>query len=384
MTIPTRVALAHDYLTQRGGAERVVLALVRAFPDAPLHTSLYEPSATFPEFADVDVRTLPINSFAPLRRRHRLALPLLAPSFSRLSIDADVVLCSSSGWAHGARTEGRKIVYCYSPARWLYQTDRYLGDAGPVARMGLATLRRPLERWDRRAASSADRYIVISSWVAQEVRRVYGLEAEVIAPPVTIEISGPQQPLARIEPGYVLCVSRLLPYKNVDAVVTAFERLQGERLVIVGDGPDEARLRSLAGKNVDFAGSVDDAQLRWFYANASALVTASYEDFGLTPLEAAAFGRPTAALRFGGFLNTIREGETGILFDQPEPRQIACAVKRLLAEQWNATLLREHAGEFSEERFSSRLHQIVEEELAVAGALQPAMRLGRQHRRART
>ena len=127
------VVLVHDYLTQRGGAERVVLSMTRAFPHAPLYTSLYDPRATFPEFGEIDVRTLPINRLPPLRRHHRAALPLLAPSFSSLRISADVVICSSSGWAHGARVEGRKIVYCHTPARWLYQSDRYLrGRSQPV------------------------------------------------------------------------------------------------------------------------------------------------------------------------------------------------------------------------------------------------------------
>ena len=148
-----QVALVHDYLTQRGGAERVVLSLTRAFPGAPVYTSLYDPGGTFPEFADLDVRTLPINRLAPLRRHHRAALPLLAPSFSRLRISADVVICSSSGWAHGTQVEGKKIVYCHTPARWLYQPDRYLRGRGRPLQAAASVLRSTLERWDKRAAS---------------------------------------------------------------------------------------------------------------------------------------------------------------------------------------------------------------------------------------
>src|SRR5919204_3142757 len=175
-----RIALAHDYLTQRGGAERVVLSLVRAFPHAPLYTSLYDPLGTFPEFARVDVRTSPLNVLAPLRQRHRLALPLLAPAFSRLRIAAEVAICSSSGWAHGARVDGRKVVYCHAPARWLYQTGRYLGDAGLLPRAAIAALRVPLERWDRKAAAATSRYLTNSTWIAYEIRRIYGIEAEVL------------------------------------------------------------------------------------------------------------------------------------------------------------------------------------------------------------
>jgi glycosyltransferase involved in cell wall biosynthesis len=367
MAADRQIALVHDYLSQRGGAERVVLALTRTFPGAPLYTSFYEPATTFPEFAAVNVEALPINHLAPLRRRHRLALPLLAPSFSRLRIDADVVICSSSGWAHGARVSGRKVVYCHTPARWLYQNERYLGATGTVARMARATLHRPLERWDRKAAAAADRYLANSRWIAGQIKRIYGIEAELVHPPVSIDLAGERRPVDGVEPGYVLCVSRLLPYKNVEAVVTAAGLLPDERLVVVGDGPERARLQSVAPANVILTGTVGDAELRWLYENACCLVAASYEDFGLTPVEAAAFGRPTAALRYGGFLDTIRAGETGVLFDRPEPGAIAAALTELIALTWNGDELRRHADSFSEVRFACRMQEIAAEELRAGG-----------------
>jgi glycosyltransferase involved in cell wall biosynthesis len=198
------------------------------------------------------------------------------------------------------------------------------------------------------------------------VKRIYGIEADVLHPPLTIDAGGPRQQLNDVEPGYVLSVSRLLPYKNVDAVVAAFDRLTQERLVIVGEGPERARLQGIAGRNVRFVGSTGDAELRWLYANALCLVTASYEDFGLTPLEAAAFGKPTAALRFGGFLDTIRDGETGVFFERPEPAEIATALTRVLGNQWDGAGVRRHADSFSEQRFIERVRQVVREELAVA------------------
>ena len=160
-----RVALVHDYLTQRGGAERVVLALAAAFPGAPLYTSLYDPAGTFPSFSDLDVRTLPLDRVAPLRAHHRLALPVLAPAFSRLHVDAEVAICSSSGWAHGARVSGRKVVYCHTPARWLYQSDRYLAGRSRAPPRPCRMLAPPLRRWDHRAAASAHRYLVNSNAV---------------------------------------------------------------------------------------------------------------------------------------------------------------------------------------------------------------------------
>ncbi len=180
------VALVHDYLTQKGGAERVVSVLMEAFSEAPLYTSLYEAKRTFPDFINKDIRPFSLNRFGTLRRHHRLAFPLLAPAFSGHSVKADVTLCSSSGWAHGVNTSGRKVVYCYAPARWLYQAERYLGepaneivDAEPTcwkqtlrlrgAQLALRTLGDPLRRWDQRAAASADRYLTSSRVMATAI-----------------------------------------------------------------------------------------------------------------------------------------------------------------------------------------------------------------------
>ena len=204
MTPGWSLALVHDYLTQRGGAERVVLALADAYPDAPVLTSLYDPAGTFPDFAGHDVRTLPLDRIPGLRAHHRLALPLLAPAFSRLQVDAEVAVCSSSGWAHGARVTGRKLVYCHTPARWLYQRDRYLSGARPSARAAQWLLAPPLRRWDRRAAASAHRYLVNSNEVRRRVAELYGIDAEVVPPPVDIDPQAPSEPIdghrARLPP----------------------------------------------------------------------------------------------------------------------------------------------------------------------------------------
>ena len=186
--------------------------------------------------------------------------------------------------------------------------------------------------WDKNAAASADAYLANSTVVAERIRSIYGIDAEVVPPPPAITADGPSEPISGLEPGYLLCVSRLLPYKNVDVVVEAASALPDERLVIAGTGPMEHALRLRATSNVTFTGIVTDPQLRWLYANCRALIAASYEDFGLTPLEAASFGKPTAALRWGGFLDTIEEGRTGVYFDQPTTLAVtgACRSRRWL------------------------------------------------------
>jgi glycosyltransferase involved in cell wall biosynthesis len=351
------VAIVHDYLTQRGGAERVVLSMLKAFPDAPVYTSFYVPEATFPEFRSVEVKTLPINRAAPLRRRHRMALPMLAHTFSRLTVQAPVVLCSTSGWAHGTRVRGRKVVYCYTPARWLYQPSSYLRGASPVTRAALNAMRPYLSRWDRRAAASADTYITSSRAVRERIRDAYGVRAELIPPPHAIDPRGARDAVPAVPEGSYLCVSRLLPYKNLDAIVAAFALLPDRHLVLVGDGPIAQRLRQGAAPNVLFLSRVTDAELRWLYSRCRALVAASYEDFGLTPLEAAAFGKPAAVLRWGGFLDTVVEGQTGLFFDSPAPDSIASALLRLESTAFSPRRILAHVERYSEATFIRALRK---------------------------
>ncbi len=359
-----RVAIAHDYLTQRGGAERVVLSLLRAFPDAPVYTTLYNPDTSYPDFRDARVLTSPLNHVPALRRDHRKALPLLAWASGRLRIDADVVVASSSGWAHAFPTTGRTVVYCHNPARWLYQTDEYLGNAGPLAprRLGLLPLAAPLRAWDRRAALRADTYLANSHVVQQRIADTYDIDAEVVPPPHSIDADGEQQTvptLADWQDDYHLIVSRLMPYKNVDTALDAFGQLPDERLVVVGAGPLADQLRALAPGNVRMLSGLSDAQLRWTYAHAIALVAPSQEDFGLTPLEAASFGKPTLALHAGGYLDTIEPGVNGVFFEDPQPADIRGAVLSGRSRAWDAAAIRAHADRFSEARFIRRIRQEV-------------------------
>jgi glycosyltransferase involved in cell wall biosynthesis len=355
-----RIAIVHDYLTQKGGAERVVLSLCRALPEAPVYAALYDPEGTFPDFRAQDVRRLWLDRFSFLRRRHRLGLPLLPLAFASSRVDADVVVCSSSGWSHGIRTNARKIVYCHSPAKWLYRPADYLGArSSPLARVGLRLLDPALRRFDRWAATTADIYLANSTFIADEIERVYGIDAEVVWPPAGLEAAGRQQPLPGVAPGFLLTVARLLPYKNVEQVIEAFRGLVGdERLVVVGDGPERDRLRVAAPPNVRVAGEVDDATLRWLYANAAGLVLASREDFGLIPVEAAAFGKPVAALRWGGFVDTVSH-IGGVFFDDADPYAIARSVRELLSRDWDADAIRARASAFSEDRFAQRMREVV-------------------------
>jgi glycosyltransferase involved in cell wall biosynthesis len=356
------IAIVHDHLMQRGGAERVLISMAKAFPSAAVYTSIYDSQKTYPEIGDLDVRTLFVDKLPLLHRNFRLALPLLPIAFSRLAPAADITLCSSAGWSHGTNVTGKKIVYWYSPAKWLYQTDQYFAGRKSAPRLALTLLRSYLQRWDQRAARRGGRHLTLSTAVQARLRDVYGIEAEVVPAPHTIDVGGGSDPVAGVDAGFWLCIARLVPQKNVDVVIEAFRSLPGESLLIVGRGPEEARLRAAAPRNVRFLGAVTDPQIRWLYQQCRAIVSASYEDYGLTPLEAAAFGKPSAALRWGGFLDTIIEDDTGVLFAEATPSDLADAVVRLKDLSVAPDRLQAHAELFSEERFVARLQSVVREE----------------------
>lgn len=237
-SVTPRVVIAHDYLSQRGGAERVVLSLLRAFPGARVVSSVYAPDQTYAEFEQFDVETSFLNRVPALRRDPRLALPLLAKAWDSLRVDdAHVVICSSSGWSHGVRAAGKKIVYCHNPARWLYQPEAYLVHAPRFSRLALSILRPTLVAWDRRKAATADRYLANSTVVKDRIRAAYGLEAEVMHPPAAVNISQEQQALPGLKSGYVLTVSRSRGYKNTDVVCQALARWPESTLVVLGGLP---------------------------------------------------------------------------------------------------------------------------------------------------
>ncbi len=314
------MALVHDYLTQRGGAERVALVLAQAFPDAELVTSLYDPEGTYPEFGAVAIRTSFLDRVGFFRRHFRVALPLFPLAFGtlRLGDAADVVLVSTTGFAHGIRTDKPKMVYCHSPARFLYLVDDYLGGPWWKSPTGwaLMALRPALTWWDKRAAHSADVYLCNSTVVQDRIKRIYGIDA-MVPPPAVLDPAS-QEPLGSV-PADRGCRSEqlarctswcrgLMPYKNVDAVIEAFRGMPERHLLIIGRGPLAEDLRRDLPANVTLAEGVSDAQLRWAYAHAAAVIAPSREDFGLTPVEGFAFGTPALALRAGGYLDTVVEG----------------------------------------------------------------------------
>lgn len=362
-----KIAIAHDYLTQRGGAERVVLALHRAFPEAPIYTTLYDPEGTFPEFEDTTIITSPLNRVGLLRRCHRLALPLLPLAASRLKVPEQVAVVSTTGWAHGFNFSGEKLVYCHSPARWLYLRDQYLSNEKKdgLVRAALGVLSPWLKWWDQRAAARSDHYVANSTTIQDRISRVYGKNVPVIFPPYSAQAVSEEEPIAGLQDfladgDYFLNVSRLQRYKHVEEVIKACN-LTGKKLLIIGDGLEKNRLLKLAGPTVRIVSGVSDAQLCYAYRHCAALLAVSHEDFGITPLEAGASGKPVIAYRAGGYLDTIREGVSGTFIDEPTTEKIADALLAFDPESWDEKAIREHVQRFSEERFIAEVRRAVGE-----------------------
>ena len=363
MSVSPRVAFVHDHLVQRGGSERVLVSMLRAYPGAPVFTAFYRPESTYPELREADVRCLLVDRVPALRRHHRAAFPALPFFFSRQHVDADVVICNSSGWAQAVQSTGRKVVYFHALARWLHTPIRDVAGRSVGRQAAIAVFRRALLRWDRRTVLSADRHVVAGLAMRTRVHDVYGVDADVLPPPVSFRADGPKVAAHGLVSGFFLCAARLVPYKNLDAVVAAFARLPDECLVVAGEGPDGRRLRDAAPPNVRFVGDADDGELRWLYANCRGLICAGFEPYGITPIEAAALCKPTLALREGGLVDVVVEGQTGEFFERPDPEAIADGVRRLDGGHYDAAGFQRVRDRHSETTFTAGLRAIVDQEL---------------------
>ncbi|HEV2066776.1 MAG TPA: glycosyltransferase [Thermomicrobiales bacterium] len=350
-----RVALVHDYLTQYGGAERVLEALHGRFPEAPVLTSSYVPDYLPAGFREWSIRTSPLAGIPGILRSHRAWLPLYPAIFAQLgrSIhDVDAVIADSSAWAHHAapRHDVPMLCYCHSPARFLYGDPHYLRASGvyraasPVLRPGFGALR----RLDRRAARRVTRMVANSVAVADRIGHAYGIEAAVVHPPVDIERFKPRQPVVPEE--WFLVVSRLVPHKWIDRAIRA-ANLSGHHLKIIGEGRSRTALGRIAGPSVEFLGPRPDNEVVAHMQRCQALILPGVEDFGMTAVEVQAAGRPVIAARGGGALESVREGVTGLLFDPEDGRALAAAMDEATLLPWESSTMVNHAGAFGRDRF---------------------------------
>lgn len=358
-----RVALVHDWLTGMRGGERCLEVFGELFPAADLYTLLHVPGSVSPAIENRRIVTSFIQRLPQAERRYRRYLPLFPAAVRAFDLRGyDLVLSSSHAVAKSVRVPAGAlhVCYCFTPMRYVW--DLYGDYFGP--RSGLATrlLMPPvaawLRRWDRRTAAGVHQFVAISRFVADRIRRAYGRDADVIYPPVDVS-------RFRVDeaPGeFYLVVSALTPYKRVDLAVEACNRL-GRRLVVVGTGPEDRRLRALAGPTVELLGWRDDAQTAELYARCRALLFPPLEDFGITPLEAMAAGRPVIAFGEGGARETVvppGEGAppTGLFFARQTVEDLVDAIRRFeaSAHQFEPKALRRRAEAFDRPLFRERVH----------------------------
>lgn len=349
-----KLAFVVSWLNQYGGAERVLEAAHALFPDAPVFTSMYDPAVMPRAYRGWDIRVSFMDRLPFVYRRHQLFLPLYRYAFESFDLsEFDAILSITSAFAHGIkkRTRARHLCYCLTPARFLWQYQEYVEHeaVNGAARLFLPALIASLQAWDRRAAARVDEFIAISHEVQRRIAACYGRESCLIYPPVDVR-SFYIAPPAEIG-DYFLIISRLIPYKRIDLAIDAFNRT-GLPLVIAGDGRDRARLQARAAPNVKFLGRVSDQERLDLMARCKAFVFPGEEDFGITPLEANAAGRPVIAYGGGGALDTIVEGMNGSLFHEPTSEALTECLEKFDASAFDPQRIRANA-----ERFDTRVFQ---------------------------
>lgn len=338
-----RVAIVHSWLNQYGGAERVLEHLHGMFPDAPIYTSMIEPRALPAFYQTWDIRTSFLQRVPLSRSKHQLMLFLYPLAFESLDLsEYDLIISLTSGFCHGVRAAPgqRHVSYCLTPPRFLWTFDDYtrLEGVGRATRAALGLSVPLLKRWDYRAARRVGGYVAISRIVQERIQRCYGRSSEIIFPAIEVDSFSPSDEVD----DYFLTVSRLIPYKRVDLAIEACNRLKLP-LKIVGGGRSEAALRDMAGPTIEFVGKVDEAELRRLYARCRALIFPGEEDFGLTPVEAQAAGRPVIALGRGGTRETVVEGVTGAFFPKQSVEALVDVLARFDHRAYDPLAIRAHA-----------------------------------------
>jgi glycosyltransferase involved in cell wall biosynthesis len=356
-----KIALVHDYLTQRGGAERVFELLCKSFPEADIFTSLYDPKETI-ELGERLVNTTKLQNIPGAAKHFRLLAPFYYPAFRALNLqDYDLIISSSASFAKAVRKRpgAQHVCFCHNVTRFLWDTKTYLREYAEYQRFYpvIEKIFQSLRKIDWLYAQEPDLYIANSSTVAHRIRNIYGKPATVINYP----IDSSKFLFSENKEDFYLVSSRLMSYKRIDVVVEAFNWL-GWPLLISGDGPERERLESGSLENIRFLGHVSDTERGFLMAKARSVIVAALEDYGLVPVEANASGTPVISYGAGGVLDTQVPGQTGVFFKRQTPEALQVALLEARKIPWDYSEIRNHAlSHFSEKVFFSKTKQIIEE-----------------------
>ncbi|MGA7159897.1 MAG: glycosyltransferase [Bacteroidota bacterium] len=361
---PLRVALVHDWLTGMRGGEKCLEILCELFPKAPIYTLLHLKGAMSPLIESKTIHTSFLQHLPFIEEKYRMYLPLFPFAIESFDFSRyDLLISTSHCVAKGAkpRNNALHLCYCFTPMRYVYEMyDEYFGkgQAGAATRLAMKIAAPLLRLWDRKSAGRVHHFVAISEHVRQRIVRHYGRDAEIIFPPVdTVRFQA-----SRTTEGYYLIVSALVPYKKVDLAVRAFNK-NGMRLVIVGKGPDEEKLRRIASPNVEFVGWKRDDELASLYAGCTALVFPGEEDFGIVPLEAMASGKAVIAYGKGGVLETVQEGISGLFFYEQTVDALESAILKAEKMRFDPEKIRKRALQFSQSIYKDALKKFIERKL---------------------
>ena len=350
---PQRVAIVHDWLNGMRGGERTLEAILELFPQADIFTLLLDRTKISDAINRQKITTSFIQGLPFTQSKYRYLLPLFPKAVESFDLSGyDLVMSTSHCVAKGARPRdgAMHVCYCFSPMRyvWVFQEEYFGSNAvkKAVLRPALGWLR----RWDKRTSGRVHHFVAISKTVAERIAQFYGRTSTVIHPPVDTTFFTP----GGVQQGFFLVVSALVPYKRVDLAIRAFDRLQLP-LVVIGDGPEYSRLRAMAGKTVSFRGWVTNEEVREAYQGCRALIFPGVEDFGLTPVEAQACGKPVISFGVGGVTESVQEGVTGLFFSEQSVEALVAAVRAFQTMRFDTALARQNSLRFSRDVFKERL-----------------------------
>jgi glycosyltransferase involved in cell wall biosynthesis len=355
-----KIALVHDYLTQRGGAERVFELLCKRYPDADIFTSLYDPQKSI-DLGERIINTTLLQKIPGATKYFRMLAPLYFPAFRSLDLqDYDLIISSSTSFAKAVRKkpEARHICFCHNVTRFLWDTETYLREYGDYRYFAplIERVFQMMRNVDLKYAQEPDLYIANSSIVAQRIQKIYHKQAIAINYPIDTS----NFVFSDTKEEYYLASARMISYKRLDIIVEAFNWL-GWNLLISGDGPEQERLKAQALPNIQFLGHVSDKERKNLFSKAKSIIVAALEDYGLVPVEANASGTPVIAYGAGGVLDTQIPGKTGVFFKRQTPCSLQTALLEAGEIAWDYETIRNHAiSNFSEQSFFSKVGQIID------------------------